>query len=124
MRSSRLVQRATTGRPIRVSGRSTSASARPKQLRRLYPRLLQHAITTFGSSDVMRFLGRRIPLNGELPKRFTGQVVSDLRQREEGLGIKHRLNDNSVKLYDKAFNCADALSGIPTGACPAEQQLS
>jgi hypothetical protein len=73
------------------------------ELRRLYPRLLQHAITTFGSTDVMRFLGRHVPLNGELPKRFTGQVVSDLRQREEGVRIKHRLNDNSVKLYDKAF---------------------
>ena len=37
------------------------------------------------------------------PKDFTGEVVSDLRQREEGVRIKHRLNDNSVKLYDKAF---------------------
>ncbi len=72
-------------------------------LRGLYPRLLQHAITTFGSTDVMRFLGRHIPLNGDLPKRFTGQVVSDLHQRQEGVRIKHRLNDNSVKLYDKAF---------------------
>jgi len=73
------------------------------ELRRLYPLLLQHAITTFGSTDVMRFLGRQIPLSGELPKRFVGQVVSDLHQRQEGVRIKHRLNDNSVKLYDKAF---------------------
>ena len=72
-------------------------------LRRLYPRLLQHAITTFGSTDVMRFLGRQMPLNGAVPKRFGGQVVSDLRERQEGVRIKHRLNDNSVKLYDKAF---------------------
>src|SRR5207237_1096611 len=28
---------------------------------------------------------------------------SDLRQRQEGVRIKHRLNDNSVKLYDKSF---------------------
>ena len=75
----------------------------PDQLRRLYPRLLQHAMTTFGSTDVMRFLGRHMPLNGAVPKGFTGQVVSDLRQREEGVRIKHRLNDNSVKLYDKSF---------------------
>jgi hypothetical protein len=75
----------------------------PEQLRRLYPRLLQQAITTFGSTDVMRFLGRHIPLTGELPQRFTGEVVSDLHQRQEGVRIKHRLNDNSVKLYDKAF---------------------
>ncbi len=81
----------------------------PEQLRRLYPRLLQHAITSFGSTDVMRFLGRHVPLNGELPKRFTGQVVSDLRQREEGVRIKHRLNNNSVKLYDKAFTILGSL---------------
>jgi hypothetical protein len=73
------------------------------ELHRLYPRLLQHAITTFGSTDVMRFLGRHVPLSGEMPKRFTGQVTSDLRQRQEGVRIKHRLNTNSVKLYDKAF---------------------
>src|SRR5712691_6742300 len=73
------------------------------ELRRLYPRLLQHAMTTFGSTDIMRFLGRHIPLSGEMPKRFSGEVVSDLRQRQEGVRIKHRLNDNSVKLYDKAF---------------------
>jgi hypothetical protein len=74
------------------------------ELRRLYPRLLQHAITTFGSTDIMRFLGRRqMPRNGDLPKRFAGQVISDLYQRQEGVRIKHRLNANSVKLYDKAF---------------------
>jgi len=73
------------------------------ELRRLYPRLLQQAMTTFGSTDVMRFLGRRIPLSGDLPKRFAGEVVSDLHERQEGVRIKHRLNTNSVKLYDKAF---------------------
>jgi len=72
-------------------------------LRRLYPRLLQHAIGSLGSGDVMRFLGRRVPLTGEVPKRFTGEVVSDLRERQEGVRIKHQLNSNSVKLYDKAF---------------------
>ncbi len=72
-------------------------------LRSLYPRLLQHAMTTFGSTDIMRFLGRHIPLSGDLPKQFAGEVVSDLRQRQEGVRIKHRLNINSVKLYDKAF---------------------
>ena len=72
-------------------------------LRQLYPRLLQHAIGTFGSTDVMRFLGRRLPLSGQIPARFSGQVISDLHQRQEGIRVKHRLNANSVKLYDKAF---------------------
>jgi hypothetical protein len=74
-----------------------------EDLRRLYPRLLQHAISTFGSTDVMRFLGRRLPLSGQIPAQFSGQVISDLRQRQEGIRVKHRLNANSVKLYDKAF---------------------
>jgi hypothetical protein len=74
-----------------------------EDLHRLYPRLLQHAISTFGSTDVMRFLGRRLPLSGQLPSHFSGQVVSDLHQRQEGIRVKHRLNSNSVKLYDKAF---------------------
>ena len=72
-------------------------------LHRLYPRLLQHAMTTFGSTDIMRFLGRRIPLSGDIPKRFAGDVVSDVHERQEGVRIKHCLNNNSVKLYDKAF---------------------
>ncbi len=72
-------------------------------LRRLFPRLVHHGITTFGSPDVLRFLGRRLPLSGEVPRRFTGEVVSDVKHREEGVRIKHSVNGNSVKLYDKAF---------------------
>ena len=72
-------------------------------LRRLYPRLVHHGMTTFSSPDVMRFLGKRIPLSGEVPKRFSGEVVSDLQSREEGVRIKHSVNGNSLKLYDKAF---------------------
>ena len=72
-------------------------------LRRLYPRLVHHGLTTFSSPDLMRFLGKRIPLSGEVPKRFSGEVVSDLRHREEGMRIKHSVNGNSLKLYDKAF---------------------
>lgn len=72
-------------------------------LRRLYPRLIQHAMTTFSSPDVMRYLGKRIPLSGDVPERFTGEVVSDLKHRQEGVRIKHGVNGNSLKLYDKAF---------------------
>jgi len=72
-------------------------------LRRLYPRLLHHAVTTFGSADVMRFLGRRLPLSGDVPTRFAGEAVSNLKQRAEGIRIKHSVNGNSVKLYDKAY---------------------
>jgi hypothetical protein len=73
------------------------------ELRRLYPRLVHHGMTTFSSADVMRFLGKRIPLSGQVPKRFAGEVTSDLKDRQEGVRIKHSVNGNSVKLYDKAF---------------------
>lgn len=72
-------------------------------LRRLYPRLVHHAMTTFGSTDVMRFLGRRLPLSGQVPTRFVGEVVSDLHEREDGIRVKHSVNGNSVKLYDKTY---------------------
>jgi hypothetical protein len=74
----------------------------PQALSALYPSLLRHGMTTFGSVDVLRFLGRRnLPAGGGVPARFAGEVVSDLRRREEGVRIKHRLNSNSIKMYDK-----------------------
>jgi hypothetical protein len=73
------------------------------ELRRLYPRLVHHGITTFSSPDVMRYLGRRIPLSGRVPQGFSGEVVSDLKHRQEGVRVKHSVNGNSLKLYDKAF---------------------
>jgi hypothetical protein len=76
---------------------------RAANLRHLYPRLLHHAMTTLGSREVMRYLGRRLPADGKIPQNFHGEVVTDLREREEGVRIKHALNGNSVKLYDKAF---------------------
>ncbi|HEV2248382.1 MAG TPA: hypothetical protein VGW37_17165 [Terriglobia bacterium] len=73
------------------------------ELRRLYPRLVHHGMTTFSSPDVMRYPGKRLPLSGHVPRRFSGEVVSDWKQRPEGVRIKHRVNGNSLKLYDKAF---------------------
>ena len=67
----------------------------------LMPRLVQHGMTTFSSPEVMRFLGRKVPATGRVDGRFAGQVVSDLQVRPEGVRIKHRINGNSVKAYDK-----------------------
>jgi hypothetical protein len=77
-------------------------------LQRLYPRLLHHGMTTFGSTDVLRFLGKPTP-GGAVPGPFKGELVTDLKRREEGIRIKHRLNDNSVKLYDKAFTAVGSV---------------
>lgn len=72
-----------------------------QRLAGLYGPLLEHALRTLGSREVLRFLGRRIPAQGRVPAGFAGQVVSDLRERPEGMRIKHRLNTNSIKMYNK-----------------------
>lgn len=79
------------------------------ELRRLFPRLAHHGMTSFGSTDVMRYLGKRTRLSGEVPNNFTGEVMSNLKERQEGMRIKHSVNGNSVKLYDKAFTAAGSV---------------
>lgn len=72
----------------------------PADLQALYPQLLRYGLDHFASPDVMRFLGRKVPAEG-MPARFQGEVVTDLAERPEGLRIKHRLNRNALKMYDK-----------------------
>jgi hypothetical protein len=69
----------------------------PQSLALLYPSLLQHAMLVCNSTDVLRFLGRRVN------STFQGEVSSNLRRRHEGLRIKHWVEENSIKMYDKAF---------------------
>ena len=64
-------------------------------LKALYPALLRHAIEHFGTEDVLRFLGRRTN------SRFNGEVKTDLKRRPEGTRIKHWVEENSIKMYDK-----------------------
>ena len=73
----------------------------PDRLAKIYPQLLRHAITTFQSPDVMRFLGRKIPPEGNIPHAFAGEVLSHLKERPEGIRIKHWVGINHIKLYDK-----------------------
>jgi hypothetical protein len=73
----------------------------PDALAALYPDLIRHGIQTFSSKDVMRFLGRKTPAAANRYGKFAGEVVSDLGTRVEGLRIKHRVNKNSIKMYDK-----------------------
>jgi hypothetical protein len=76
---------------------------KPADLQRLYPRFLHHAVTTFRSPDVLRFLGKKLTLSGEINGQVAAEVTTDLKRRQEGVRIKHRYNGNSVKLYDKAY---------------------
>jgi hypothetical protein len=67
----------------------------------LAPRLFRHAWLNFDSADVMRFLGRKGVSEQGPHGAFQGEVVSDLKRRPEGMRIKHRLNRNWIKMYDK-----------------------
>ncbi len=73
----------------------------PGDLAGLYPSLVEHALRSFGSRDVMRFLGRKVPTHGGVHGHFNKELVSDLKHRPEGLRVKHRLGANSLKMYDK-----------------------
>jgi hypothetical protein len=64
-------------------------------LKLIYPSLVQHAIHQFSAQNVLRFLQRRIQ------SRFKGEIKSELRVRVEGVRIKHWVEENSIKMYDK-----------------------
>jgi hypothetical protein len=61
----------------------------------IYPALYSHAIDQFASGDVLRFLERRTN------SRFAGEVKGSLLHRTEGVRIKHWVEENSIKMYNK-----------------------
>ncbi len=76
----------------------------PAQLQRLYPQLIHLGMTSFSSPDVMRFMDKKVSHKGNVAGPNSYEVVSDLKLRREGVRIKHRLGNNSIKLYDKAYS--------------------
>ena len=62
-------------------------------LARIYPPLVHHSVMSFGAEQVLGFLGRSAPGNSE--------VKTDRRRREPGVRVKHWVDENSLKLYDK-----------------------
>jgi len=101
----------------------------PEALARLYPSLVHHAVSSFGSTDVMHFLGRKVPTQtGRVMGNFKGEIISDMKYRPEGIRVKHSLSGNSVKLYDKQRRRAlhqfenrprlAVMSGIADGRSP------
>jgi hypothetical protein len=74
----------------------------PKNLQPLYQQFIHHAVKTFQSPDVMRFLGNRhAETTGKVHPAFKGQVTTRLKERPEGVRLRHSLKGNSIKLYDK-----------------------
>jgi len=49
----------------------------------LYPNLVHHGLTTFRSPDVMRFLGHKVPADGNPHGNLRAEVVSDVKKRPE-----------------------------------------
>lgn len=64
-------------------------------LKEAYPSLVRHALTLFGCRDLLRFLGRRVN------RRFSGEVTTTCTERIEGICVKHWIEENSIKMYDK-----------------------
>lgn len=73
------------------------------ELDRIYPSLLRYGLLSAQSPVVMRFFGKSAH-EGHLSGRAPDEIVSDLRRRYEGLRLKHWINRNSVKMYNKAGN--------------------
>lgn len=69
----------------------------PEALATVYQPFVQHGIVNYRTSDVLQFFGRR-PL---VTKLTAATVESHMGTRAEGTRIKHILEGNSVKMYDK-----------------------
>lgn len=64
-------------------------------LAEVYRSLARHAIEQFCSKDVLRFLGKRA-CDG-----FKRKVEGSMQIRAEGVRVKHWVDENSIKMYDK-----------------------
>ena len=75
-----------------------------EQLRRLYPQMVQLAMTSFSSPDILRFMGKRVKPDGSPCGVHELPISSDLKVRHNGVRVKHRYGPNSMKFYDKAYD--------------------
>jgi len=71
-------------------------------LAQIYPQFLRHGLTSFGSADIMRFLGHVVPTTtGRVNGRFKAEAITSYQVRQEGVRIKHLVGQNGIKAYDK-----------------------
>jgi hypothetical protein len=91
-------------RPLQISYYWTSSQSEyatdvmfgeREKLERIYPALVHHGVMSFGAEEVLRFLGRPGKAG------VHDEVKTDRRRRTEGVRVKHWLNGNSLKFYDK-----------------------
>jgi len=67
----------------------------PAALKGLYPALVEHATLRWAASDILGFLGRK------LDGRFSGDYRTEVKRRMEGVRVKHWVNANAIKMYNK-----------------------
>ena len=81
---------------VRESACATDGMFRSREaLAEVYPALCRQAMEQFSAARVLRFLGRRTNT------RFHGEVCTRLERRVEGICVKHCVEENSIKRYDK-----------------------
>lgn len=69
------------------------------ELDAIFPALVLHATRVSDCKAVLRYFGRRA--EGARLGRVPNQVETDCRRRHEGVRIKHWVNGDSVKMYNK-----------------------
>jgi len=78
----------------------------PGTLERLEPLLMQHSMLSFSCADVLQWLGKRLNLDGNIPRTLSQQLQRSFKRRETGDRAKFVFSGNSIKLYGKAKTAA------------------
>lgn len=63
-------------------------------LAKIYPHLVRHGMDHFHARDVSRFFSGKTRIRGR-------EITTDIKHRPEGVRIKHQVEENSIKMYDK-----------------------
>ena len=63
--------------------------------------LVENAFYTFKCNDVMSFFGKKLKDTGF---QFQGEITSDLRKRNQGFRLKHKMKSNQIKMYYKGYS--------------------
>lgn len=73
----------------------------PGEVLPLCEQMAAYTLRVHGVADVMRFLGRTVRKDGMPRAHFTGEIFSEGLDFQQGVRIKHRVNANSIKLYNR-----------------------
>jgi hypothetical protein len=82
-------------------------------LKKLMRALISHGMSSFNSSDVLRFFGRRTTKAGKIPANFHGELQTSYKEYHEGERVKYWMNGNSAKIYDKPTPSTGPCCGRP-----------